>query len=78
MSALTDCTITTPTNTQLLQYDGTKWVNATISYSCAFSGLTDCSTSSVPSDQLLVYTTNSSLNKWTSYTLSGATFYDTN
>ena len=51
---MADCTITTPTNTQLLQYNGTKWVNATVSNSSALSSLTDYSVSGVANDQLLV------------------------
>ena len=76
LSALSDVTISTPSNTQVLKYNGSKWVNATDADT--LSSLTDCSVSSPSNDQILVFTTASSLNKWTPYTISGATFNDTN
>ena len=72
-------TISSPSSNQVLQYDGTKWINTTPSSgTTTLAGCTDCSISSPSNDQLLIYTTASSLNKWTPYTISGATFNDTN
>ena len=74
----TDVTISSPANNQVLQYNGSKWINTKLtSGSSTLSTLTDCSISSPSNDQVLVFTTDSSLNKWTPYTLSGATFNNT-
>ena len=68
----TDVTISSPANNQVLQYNGSNWINTTLTTgSLILSTLTDCRVSSPSNDQILVYTTTSSLNKWTPYTLSG-------
>ena len=54
---LTDVTINTPTDGQVLQYNATssKWENATIQTVVALSGLTDVLLTSVSSNQILIY-----------------------
>ena len=52
-----DSTITSPSANQWLQYDGTKWVNATVSNSTALSSLTDCTVTTPSDNQLLQYNT---------------------
>ena len=39
-----DCTITSPSSNQLLQYNGTKWVNGTILPSSTIVGISDTQT----------------------------------
>ena len=61
---LTDVTINTPTDGQVLQYNATssKWENATIQTVVALSGLTDVLLTSVSSNQILIY--DATTQKW--------------
>ena len=71
-------TITTPVASQVLSYDGSKWINSTpTSGVTTLSGLSDISNGTLINDNVLIYTTNAGLNKWTNYSISGATFNDT-
>ena len=66
---LTDVTINTPTDGQVLQYNATssKWENATIQTVVALSGLTDVLLTSVSSNQILIYDTTT--QKWVNSSL---------
>ena len=44
MSNLHDCTRTTPSNNQLLQYNGSDWVNVSILPSSTIVGISDTQT----------------------------------
>ena len=58
----TDVTITSPANNNVLQYNGSKWINTTIS--AYLSTLIDCLITSPSSGQLLQYNGT----KWINYT----------
>ena len=64
LSALTDCTITTPSNNQILQYNtaSSKWINQTVSLSTALSSLTDCTITTPASGNLLIYNGSTWIN----------------
>ena len=55
LDALTDVTITSPSTNQLLQYNGSQWVNATVSFASNLDGLTDVTISSPGGGQVLRY-----------------------
>lgn len=56
LSTLGDCTITTPTTGQLLQYTANnKWENKTVTY--ATTNLTDVNVTNVQLDDILIYNT---------------------
>ena len=61
---LTDVTINTPTDGQVLQYNAasSKWENATIQTVVALSGLTDVTLTSLQNGQTLLY--DSTTSKW--------------
>ena len=44
LSNLHDCTITTPSNNQLLQYNGSDWVNVSILPASTIVGISDTQT----------------------------------
>ena len=62
MSSLNDVALSTISTNQVLQWNGTKWSNATISLVTALSGLTDTSISTPVDGNSLYY--SSFLNKW--------------
>ena len=64
---LTDVTISSATNGQVLQYDGSKWVNASGS-SSSLAGLTDTNITSAADEQFLRYDSGSS--KWVNETVT--------
>jgi len=64
LADLTDTTISSPSDGQVLKYDNTtsKWINSTISTSATVSGLTDTTISNPSNKQVLSY--NSTTSKW--------------
>lgn len=65
LNLLGDVVLTSPTNGQLLQYNGTNWINATVSTSGGVNNLyqlLDVNIVSVANDHVLAY--NSSTGKW--------------
>lgn len=70
LSGLTDTTISSPSDGQVLKYDNTssKWINSTISTSTTVSDLTDTTITNPSNGQMLVY--NSTTSKWENATLS--------
>ena len=70
LSGLSDCTITTPSNNQLLQYNtaSSKWINATVTSASSLSTLTDATITTPSNNQLLQYNTASS--KWINSTVT--------
>ena len=62
MSSLNDVALSTISTNQVLQWNGTKWSNATMSLVTALSGLTDTSISNTVDGNSLYY--YSYLNKW--------------
>ena len=61
LSLLTDCTIASPSDKEVLEYDGaiSKWVNKTVSGG-AISSLSDCLIVSPSTGHVLVYDATSS------------------
>ena len=55
LASLTDATITSPTSGQYLTYNGTKWVNTTVTPSTALSTLTDVQLTTPTAGQYLSY-----------------------
>ena len=55
LASLTDATITSPTSGQYLTYNGTKWVNTTVTPSTALSTLTDVQLTTPTAGQYLTY-----------------------
>ncbi len=56
LDGLSDVTITSPSSNQLLQYNGTAWVNATVSSGATnLDGLSDVAVSSAAAGQFLVH-----------------------
>jgi hypothetical protein len=68
LDGLSDVTITTPSSTQILTYNGSQWVNSGISISTNLDSLTDVTLSSLSGGQYLVY--NGS--QWVNSGLTGA------
>lgn len=68
LDLLSDVTITSPTSGQVLQYNGSEWVNASLTIATALSGLTDVLLTSVTAGQVLTYDGTSL--KWVNTTLS--------
>jgi hypothetical protein len=64
LNELTDVTITSASNGQVLKFDGSKWINGTDNSggSVSLSGLSDVSITSINTGQLLRY--NATANKW--------------
>jgi hypothetical protein len=68
LSALPGCTITSPSTTQVLQYNSSgEWVNATLGSSSALSTLNDVSITTLSTNQILMYSTVS--GKWINTTI---------
>ena len=56
-SNISDCSISSPSNNQVLQYNSSssKWVNSTLSLITALASLSDCQISSPVGNQALIY-----------------------
>ena len=65
---LNDVLVSTPTVGQVLEFNGTKWINSTITMTTALAALTDCSISSPTNNQILQY--NSSTSTWSNVSLN--------
>lgn len=55
LAGLTDTTISNPSNNQLLKYNGSKWINATIEFVTTLAELTDTTISNPANGQFLRY-----------------------
>ena len=53
LSGLPDVSISSPSSGQVLEWNGTAWINTTLTFSTALSGLTDVTISSPSSGQVL-------------------------
>ena len=76
LSGLTDVTITSPVANQVLEYNGSKWINATVpSGSTTLSTLTDVLLTSIADGQVLSY--NASAQKWENQTVGSSNMFRT-
>lgn len=66
LTQLGDVIITTPSNAQVLQYNGSNWVNSSLNLTTTLAALTDVAISSIANNQLLRY--NSTSQKWENWT----------
>jgi len=55
LSALTDCSITDPVTNNFLQYNGTDWVNQSVTIDTSLASLADTSISTPLNNQALIY-----------------------
>lgn len=66
LTQLGDVIITSATNGQVLQYNGSNWVNSSLNLTTTLAALTDVAISSIANNQLLRY--NSTSQKWENWT----------
>jgi hypothetical protein len=66
LTQLGDVIITSATNGQVLQYNGSNWVNSSLNLTTTLAALTDVTISSIANNQLLRY--NSTSQKWENWT----------
>lgn len=66
LEQLADVSVASIANGQFLSWNGSKWVNVTLTTVTALSGLSDVSVSSPTNGQVLTY--NSTTSKWTNQT----------
>ena len=61
LSGLNDCTISSPSSNQVLQYSTSlsKWVNSTLTTTSSLSSLNDCTITTPSNNQHLIYNTSS-------------------
>ena len=74
LDALTDVNLSTPQNTQILQFNGTNWTNA----SNSVSGLTDTTITSAVEGDTLTYNGSAWVVSFDASSQSGNTHYTTN
>jgi len=69
LTNLSDVTITTPSNGQVLSFNGTNWINSTFSSgSSNLSGLTDVTITSLSTSNALIYNGSSWVNQQINHT----------
>jgi hypothetical protein len=68
LDGLTDVTLTSPTTTQILTYNGTQWINSGITLSTDLNSLTDVTLTSPTSSQILTYNGSQWINSGISIT----------
>jgi hypothetical protein len=73
LTQLGDVIITSPTNGQVVQYNGSNWVNASLNLTTTLAALTDVAITSIANNQLLKY--NSTSGKWENWTPNYLTSY---
>lgn len=66
LTQLADVIITSPSNNQVVRYNGSNWVNATLDLTTTLAALTDVAITSIANGQLLKY--NSTSGKWENWT----------
>lgn len=71
LDSLSDVTITTPANGEALVYNGSAWVNNTVSTVATLNDLTDVDTTGVANGETIVY--NSGTSSWEPGTAGGNT-----